>query len=60
MIRKLFAALLVGAAVVWLNQPDEAERVARDAASGAAGAVTERAGDALARRCRADPAVCLR
>ena len=60
MIRKLVAALLVGAAVVALNRPDEAREAARDAVDGLAGAATERAGEALAERCRADPASCLR
>ena len=59
MIRKILAALLVGAAVVALNRPDEAREAARDALGGAVSGATERVGEAIAERCRADPASCL-
>ena len=59
MIRKILAALLVGAAVVALNRPDEVREAARDAIDGAIGEATERVGGAVAERCRDDPASCL-
>ena len=56
MIRKILAALLVGAAVVALNRPDEAA----EAVEGLVRDGTDAARDAIVERCRDDPASCVR